>query len=892
MKRSVSTDSLRAGFLKFFEAKGHTIVESDLLAPKADPSLLFTGAGMNQFKEQFLGQGVTFRRAASSQKCLRTADLEKVGATPSHHTFFEMLGNFSFGDYFKKEAIQWAWEFLTEDLKIPPDRLWASVYEEDDEACGIWINDIRMPKQRVVRLGDKDNFWPSEAKKYGPNGPCGPCSEIFYDRGKDAGCKEADCGPACGCGRFVEIWNLVFTQFNRKDGGALTPLANKNIDTGMGLERLASVMQGVKTNFEIDIFKEIITAIAKELGCKYGSEPAKDRHLHAIADHMRAVTFAIADGIYPSNEERGFVIRKLIRKSIQRASGIKKTKAFLYKIVPVVAGVMKAAYPELEKQREQISRVVLSEEEKFHGILETAVPALEAEFAAIKESGGNTVPGSVIFKYSDEKGVPADLQAEIAGEAGLSLDLGEFEELLKQQRERSREKSKITDEIFKEAPVLKGIETSRRETKGRYEAAIKYVREDQVIAVPFGPFYCEAGGQTGDKGRITRRGDGYRADILNTVSRGGLQIFIVPKDHKLKPDDKVEVEHDAELNRATAANHTATHLLHYALRKVLGEHARQSGSMVAPDRLRFDFTHPKKLDERELESIERIVNDKIRENVSVESDRMKLNEARASGAIALFGEKYTDDVTVRKIGDFSKELCGGSHITRTGEIGIFKIIAESSIAAGIRRIEAVTGDAAYGWLEAEADKLARQLRQLSLEAPAGRIEEWSGRQRKEKSGYSAIEQWRALNREARDAVERAKEDQKKKQKENDRQKITELAGLSDDLIKNARVLRGVRVIAVKLDEMNPGVLRSLADLIAGRAAPCVVFLAAAFQGKAGLVLKISGDLTKKGLNAGELIRPLSGVVDGSGGGRPDFAQAGGKDASRLGEAVELIYKLI
>ena len=793
----MTTNEIRARFLKFFEARGHRIVASDSLVPVKDPSILFTGAGMNQFKEQFMGRNVTFKRAATSQKCLRTADLENVGSSTSHHTFFEMLGNFSFGDYFKKDAISWSWEFFTKDLNIPEKKLLVSVYEEDGEAYNIWLKDIRVPDSKILKLGDKDNFWPSEARKNGPNGPCGPCSEIFYDRGE---------------GEPVEIWNLVFTQFERQDGGVLTNLPTKNIDTGMGLERIASVMQGVKTNFEIDIFVPIIHAIKRELNPEPRTQNLEP-NISAIADHIRAVTFAICDGVYPSNEERGFVIRKLIRKSTERAFQIKAgTGPFLYKIVPSVVKVMREPYPELEDKREIISQIVKSEEEKFQVIILDIVPILKEEFSSIKAKGVKVIPGEIIFRYSDEKGVPFDFQKEIAQELGLGLDMDGFGRLMSEQKNRARAKSKISKEIF---------------------------------AAPAG---------------LARKAD-----------------------EEWSEEEKLKIR----------MNHTATHLLHAALRSVLGEHVWQSGSLVYPERLRFDFTHPKKLERTEIEKVEELVNKEIAAGHAVKKEVMKLTEAKRSGAIALFGEKYEDEVVVRSIGGFSKELCGGDHIDNTKDIRIFKIMQEASIAAGTRRIEALTGDEVYNWLVGQVEKFKALVKDgKGAERKISEIDEWLKNKNHSNLGYADLKKWYGFESQFMGLIDEINTAKKKMAKAEAKQAEEAGGRLIDELIKSSREIKGIKVAARLEKGMSPSILRKIGDKIIEKLPAAVVLLASDCGEKASLILAAGKDAVKKGLSAQELIKPLAASIGGSGGGRPELAQAGGKDTSKIKEALEMIYKLV
>ncbi|MDD4013647.1 MAG: alanine--tRNA ligase [Candidatus Omnitrophica bacterium] len=607
---------IRKRFLEYFEKKGHKVVESDLLVPRNDPTLLFTGAGMNQFKEQFMGKNVTYKRACSSQKCLRTGDLENVGRTPRHHTFFEMLGNFSFGDYFKKEAIAWAWEFMTGEMGIPGERLWVSVYKDDDEAFAIWRDEIKVPERKIVKLGEHDNFWPADAPSKGPNGPCGPCSEIFYDFGENTGCGKADCGPACDCGRFIEVWNLVFTQFDRQPDGSLPPLPARNIDTGMGLERITAVMQGVRTNFDTDLFIPLRAAIRRAIG-----REVRDEKL--IADHIRAAVFAIADGVPPSNEKQGYVIRKLIRRAYLK-SGMKAP--FLYNMVPGVASMFKEIYPELDEKREHISSIVLDEEKRFSDTLRCAMPVFEEMAASCK----GTLGGSEIFKLVDTYGLPIDIISEEAQARGMELDTETFDVLMEKQKEQSRKGSDIsTDFIFKpdkfrEAPKPSLSDVlpleARIEFILRKESPSEEAAEGERVEVITSPqssrFYAESGGQSGDKGAIEKT-DGWMR-ILNTYETDGRKVYeaVVERGTFFK-GDAVKLCLDREKNSDTAKNHTATHLLQAALRNVLGDHVKQSGSLVTDERLRFDFTHLKKMSERELSKVEEMVNMWVEEGVPV-----------------------------------------------------------------------------------------------------------------------------------------------------------------------------------------------------------------------------------------------------------------------------------
>ncbi|MFA5146374.1 MAG: alanine--tRNA ligase [Candidatus Omnitrophota bacterium] len=857
----MKTDDIRSLFLEFFRAKGHEIVPSDLLVPKDDPTLLFTGAGMNQFKEKFLGRNVTYRRAASSQKCLRTGDLENVGKTSGHHTFFEMLGNFSFGDYFKKEAISWAWEFMTEELKIPEGRLRASVYKDDAEAYAIWRDVIKMPERKIIKFGEKENFWPSEAPTKGPNGPCGPCSEIFYDYGDDVGCKKPGCTPACDCGRFIEVWNLVFTQFDRRPDGKLEPLPNKNIDTGMGLERLASVMQGVKTNFEIDIFVPIVKEIIKGIGFRVsGIEKARPESpypipytlypkLNAIADHIRAVAFMIADGVMPSNEERGYVARKLIRRSLNHAMDLEIKVPFLYKLVSTVCEVMKMQYPELLERRDDIAQVVKREEENFLVVLDTQIPKVEEAFEKFK---GHQELAETAFNFYDTYGMPYDMLEEIAEKFKLKIDRAVFDKLLDRQRTLSRSKSKIKGEIFSET-FAKKVESLGLRTeflgyeKAKLDAKVAAVLEGGEVILERTPFYGESGGQAGDWGTIETPSGKMEVKDAKKIGDTIVHIGIMVKGRIVK-GETARVAIDEEVRRRVMRNHTATHLLQAALRRVLGEHVHQTGSLVDAEHLRFDFTHMKKMEPREIARVEEIVNEAIKKGVAVAKDIKDIDDAKQSGAIALFGEKYGSKVRVISVGDISREFCGGTHVDNTKDIELFRITGESSIASGVRRIEAVTADAARKWA---ADEI-----------------------------------------EARDAKLK---DEKRKEKE----KTAKASLLKSELEKvDSYIAKGIdaggtRVIA----EIVPGgvmdILRALSDAIKSKERSAVIVLASKDNDKVSFVVSLTKDiLGRKTLTANDIAKDMAKYLSGSGGGRPDFAQGGGKDPSKLDEALRKTFELV
>jgi alanyl-tRNA synthetase len=847
----MNTNDIRKAYLEFFRSKAHEIVTSDSLVPKDDPSLLFTGAGMNQFKEQFMGRNVTYRRATSSQKCLRTGDLENVGKTYSHHTFFEMLGNFSFGDYFKKEAIIWGWEFLTKTLKISPDKLWASVYKDDDEAYAIWRDVIKIPEARMVKMGEKDNFWPSEAPSKGPNGPCGPCSEIYYDWGVSAGCGKPDCTPACDCKRFTEVWNLVFTQFDRQSDSSLKPLPNKNIDTGMGLERIVAVMQGVRSNFEIDIFIPIIGEIEKAVARVQGPG-SRVQKVRAIADHVRAVTFMISDGVMPSNEERGYVARKLIRRSLAHAADLGIKAPFLYKLVSIVVDVMRAEYPELAERRDDIAQVIKREEENFLIVLATQIPKVEEALLKVKsEKAQSKLPG-LAFNFYDTYGMPYDMLEEMAEKFGLKIDRPAFEKLLDEQRAKSRANTKIKSEIFSDT-FAKKVEALKITTeflgyeKAHAEAKVVAVLEGGEVILDRTPFYGESGGQAGDWGSIETASGRMEVEDAKKIGNTIVHIGKMLKG-SIKKDETAKVSIDENARARIMRNHTATHLLQAALRKVLGDHVHQTGSAVDQDRLRFDFTHMKKMEDREIARVEETVNEEIKKRIPVKKDIKDIEAAKKDGATALFGEKYDKKVRVVTISDFSKELCGGTHVDNTGEIEIFKITGESSIASGTRRIEAVTGDAAKSWIVLQ-----------------------------EKS------------KKEKEAAETRKEEEKKASGARLKDELSRV----DDIIKNARDVGAFKYLGASIENANMDILRALADRIKAKCPSIVVVLAAKADGKVSFVAAVTQDIIKdKALTANDLAKEMAKLLGGSGGGKPDFAQGGGKDPALLEPALSKLFEVV
>ncbi|MCG8431139.1 MAG: alanine--tRNA ligase, partial [Candidatus Omnitrophica bacterium] len=700
---------LRKKFLDFFKVRKHRLLPSDLLVPRDDPTVLFTPAGMNQFKKEFMGHDSGFSRAATCQRCLRTDDLDKVGKTSGHHTFFEMLGNFSFGDYFKEEAITWAWEFLTKELKLPPDKLRVSVYRDDDEAYRIWRDTVGIAPERIVRLGDKENFWPAEAKEKGPNGPCGPCSEIFFDSGSSVGCGKAGCSPACSCGRFLEVWNLVFTQFNRLPDGKLEPLPQKNIDTGMGLERLAAVMQGVQSNFETDLFKATLKEIALHSA---GDVGGRRGDVYAVADHIRAIVFAIYDGVLPSHEARGYVVRKLIRKSVLHLRTLGISKPFLCALTPLVAESMGPAYPDLKERQENIAEVILAEEQNFISILDSSASLLKETFGPLLGKPDPEEAGRRAFQLHDTYGVPLELTGEWLKKHGITMSREAFDRALGDQKERSKSMSAMKGDVFGAddfdygSPATKFSGYREHTTRSNIfslavtgsggKRLVKKISAGSEAAMILDktPFYAESGGQVGDTGVIEKGRSSF--SVTDTRKVGKIYVHygkVTRGSFKLK--EAVTARIDAERRLSVERNHTATHMLQAALRNVLGAHIRQQGSLVAPDRLRFDFTHFKDISAEQIARVEELVNGSILSNLSLTSRQMTLAEAKKTGALAVFGEKYAERVRVVSIGDFSLELCGGTHLASTGQIGLFKILQEGSISSGVRRIEATTGQWAY-----------------------------------------------------------------------------------------------------------------------------------------------------------------------------------------------------
>jgi len=887
-KPPYSATDVRRAFLEFFREQGHHVVPSSSLVPGNDPTLLFTNAGMVQFKDVFLGKEKRdYVRATSSQRCVRAGgkhnDLENVGYTARHHTFFEMLGNFSFGDYFKRDAIRFAWDFLTQTLKLDPARLWFTVYREDDEAAKIWLEEIKVPPERFSRMGEKSNFW-----AMGDTGPCGPCSEIFYDHGPQIPGGPPGSPDEDG-DRYVEIWNLVFMQYERSAEGKLTPLPKPSVDTGMGLERIAAVMQGVHSNYDIDLFKNLIRAAA-DLAA---TTDLASSSLRVIADHIRACSFLVADGVLPSNETRGHVLRRIIRRAVRHGYKLGIQEAFFYKLVPVLEREMGAAYPELTHQRARIERVLKQEEERFAETLANGMALLEEAIRGLK---GDVIDGQTVFKLSDTFGFPVDLTADIARERELSIDMVGFNVALEEQKRRSQEASKFGVDLRGTAAIdsrtlFQGYEGL--EAQGRVVALLKggapvdslSESDEGEVILDRTPFYAESGGQVGDTGVLVGVGASKAAReekssaSLTLVPPAGAPVrFVVADTQKrgaahshigrltegsIRVGDILDARVDGERRRSIALNHSATHLLHAALRKVLGTHVQQKGSLVAPDRLRFDFSHFEPITSAELREIERLVNAQIRLNTVAETKVMNYESAVTAGAMALFGEKYEKDVRVLRIGDFSMELCGGTHVGRSGDIGFFKITGESGVAAGVRRIEAITGEAAIEYVE-ENDALLKDVAGLLR----GSRED--------------------LREKAREALERVRQMEKEIRVLKDRL----ASGQGVDLAAGAVDVKGVKVVATKVDGADAGALRGAVDQLKDKLKSAVVVLASVENpSKVILVAGVTADQTAR-VKAGDLVGAVAAQIGGRGGGRPDFAQAGGSNPAALDAALASVHDFV
>jgi alanyl-tRNA synthetase len=869
---------IRRTFLEYFEDRGHTTVKSSSLIPRNDPTLLFTNAGMVQFKDVFLGLDKRpYTRAASCQKCVRAGgkhnDLENVGYTARHHTFFEMLGNFSFGDYFKREAIGFGWELLTEVFKLPKDRLWVTIFKDDDEAFGIWRRQIHLPAERIVRMGEKDNFW-----AMGDTGPCGPCSEIIIDQGEAFGCGKSTCGVGCDCDRYLELWNLVFMQFERDSSGNLTPLPKPSIDTGMGLERITAVLQGVKSNYETDLIRGIISGVEEISGKSYGENPSSDVSMRVIADHARAVAFLISDGVLPSNEGRGYVLRRILRRAVRHARMLGIKEPCLFSLVNQVKDIMQSAYPEIEERLSFVIEVVRNEEERFFQTIDRGLELLNIEID--KHRGEKALPGDVVFKLYDTYGFPVDLTQDIARESGLDVDYSGFEEEMEKQRERSRLAWKGSGEeelvpLYKEFAsggfMVNFTGYDRTRDTGRITAIIKDGRlvdsageGDRVeLITDKTPFYGESGGQVGDRGVI--EAESGKARVVDT-KKPLLNLIVhhaVVEGGTLWVGDRVDMRIDERFRYGARTHHTTTHMLHAVLREVLGNHVRQAGSLVAPERLRFDFTHYSSIDDKTIHRMEDIINTRVRwDNAVITQTDVPYGEAIKSGAMAIFEEKYGDKVRVVSIGDYSKELCGGTHLHTTGEIGLFRIITETASSAGIRRIEALAGESAWRFIRKQEELIAQasdflKVPQSDLISKLKKMVEENERIKKELESFKD----KAMN-------ERAK-----------------------TLLNNITEIKGVRVLSEEISGVSPDDLRRMWDDIKERIGSGLAVLGSRSNGRAYLLVGVTKDLSKR-FHAGKIIKELALLIDGGGGGKPDMAQAGGNRPEKLHEALRKVFEIV
>ncbi len=871
----MKSSEIRTAFLEYFQSKGHKIVPSSPLIPWDDPTLIFVNAGMVQFKKIFLGtEKVDFTRATTCQKCMRAggkhSDLENVGHTARHHTFFEMLGNFSFGDYFKKDAIIFGWDLLTNIFGLPKDKLYVSVYEEDDEAAKLWNELTGIPENRIVRLGAKDNFW-----QMGDTGPCGPCSEIIIDQGSHIGCGKPDCNVACDCDRFLELWNLVFMQYNRDENGQLNPLPKPSIDTGMGLERISAVLQGKPTNFDTDIFKPVIDAISSLSGIEYGSTTDNTASMRVIADHIRASVFMLSEGCIPSNEGRGYVLRRIIRRASRHAKLLNLHEPCLYKLTAPVIEAMGNVYPEIVKENSRNIKLLKIEEENFHRTIENSMNLFDEIIKKAKSENLRVIPGEEVARLQQTHGLPLDFAKDIALDAGLIID----EEGFHKEMEAHRQKSKVITDVFKgsipsvsteihgigENTIFVGYDSLSSES---YVLAILRDNElteelnegeEGILILDRTPFYGESGGQVGDIGSIETEKSFIEIKDTKKPSQLFYHYAKVLKG-KIKKGEKVLCKVNASFRKEVMRNHTATHLLHKALRIVLGNHVKQSGSVVDNERLRFDFTHISGMHRNEIEKVEDIVNEKIIENLPVKTDIMNIQDAMNSGAMALFDEKYGDTVRVVSAGDFSKELCGGTHCKATGEIGLFVITSEGSVASGVRRIEALTGKYAFDFLRQQKTELNNIKEILKADKPLEKIQ-------------------------------KLLTDIKSLEKEVQKLKTGSSGDVIKDAINSAITFDNVKLVSLRQDDMNLNELRLLSDNIRDRIKSGIIITSSVSEGQASMVCMVTKDLTKK-FHAGNIMKKLSAIAGGKGGGKPDLAQGGTKDIEKLDEALRNLKNII
>ena len=873
--QKMGLNEIRSKFLNFFESKGHYVAKSASLVPHNDKSLLLINSGMAPLKNYFAGVEVPpSSRMTTCQKCIRTGDIENVGKTARHGTFFEMLGNFSFGDYFKEQSIEWGWEFVTKHLNIPEDRVWVTVYEEDDDAFDIWENKMHIPKERIVRLGKDDNFWEIGT------GPCGPCSELYFDRGEAFGCDNPECKPGCDCDRYLEFWNHVFTQFDRDEDGNYGQLENKNIDTGMGLERMACIMQDVDNIFEVDTIRHIISSIEKVANVEYGKDTKKDVSVRIITDHIRAVSFLVADGVLPSNEGRGYVLRRLLRRAARHGKLLGVKENFLYKLVDEVIKVSGEAYPELVEKESYIKKVIRIEEEKFNETIDQGSEILSSYIEELNQNNQKTLSGENAFKLYDTYGFPIDLTKEILEEVGLDLDEESFNDEMNKQRERARSaRGNMDGESWKEDPLSKLDESAASSFEGYKDLTLvgkvnAIVMNDEIVdsakegdsvivVLDQTTFYPEGGGQAGDCGTLSN--DNVVIEITDTRKGANNTIKHIGKvvSGEVKVNDKLTTIVDKDIRMASARNHTATHLLHRVLKDVLGEHVNQAGSLVTSERLRFDVTHFEAISKEELKVIEEKVNEAILASLDINCENMGINEAKEKGAMALFGEKYGNEVRVVSMGDFSIELCGGTHLNNTSQVGMFKILSEGGVAAGVRRIEAITGKAVYEYLK-ERDAVINDVC-TSLKAKEDNL-----RQR----ASQLVDENKALVKELHDLK-------------------AKMSLQSADSILDSKIdVNGVNLVTAKFEDMDMNTLRETADSLRDKLGSGVLVISNVADNKVNFIVTATKDAVEKGIHSGNIVREVAQIAGGKGGGRPNMAQAGATDVSKVEEALEYAQEVI
>ena len=873
--QKLGTNEIRKRFLDFFESKGHYVGKSSSLIPNNDKSLLLINSGMAPLKNYFSGVEVPpSKRMSTCQKCIRTGDIENVGKTARHGTFFEMMGNFSFGDYFKPEAITWAWEFIREHLEIPEDRLWVTVYLDDDQAHDFWAKEIGVPENRIVRLGKEDNFWEIGL------GPCGPCTEIYFDRGEKYGCDSPDCKPGCDCDRYLEFWNLVFTQFDRQEDGSYPELENKNIDTGMGLERMACIMQDVDNIFEIDTIKYIIQGIEELANIKYGEDAKKDVSVRIITDHMRAMSFLIADGVLPSNEGRGYVLRRLLRRAARHGKLLGIKEDFLYKLYDRVKEVSGDAYPELVEKENYVKKVIKIEEEKFNETLDQGVEILNSYIEELKKNNEKVLSGANAFKLYDTYGFPMDLTEEILEEQGFEIDEEGFHAEMEAQRQRARaDRGAMEDESWKEDP-LSSLDESIASTLDGYEnlnvcgRVTAIVKEDEIVStinegekaiivLDETSFYAEGGGQAGDVGTLENEDAIFEVVDTKKGANNTIKHIGFVKKGKISVEDKLESKVNKEIRMASARNHTATHLLHEALKQVLGDHVNQAGSLVTPERLRFDVTHFEPISKEELKVIEEKVNEAILNSLDIKWEIMNIKEAKEKGAMALFGEKYGNEVRVVSMGDYSVELCGGTHLNNTSQVGLFKILSEGGVAAGIRRIEAITGKAVYEYLT-QKDNMINEVC-VALKTKEDNLVQRANH---------LVEENKSLAKELHETK-------------------TKLNLQSVDALLDAKVeVNGVNLLCAKFENIDMNTLKETADTLRDKVGSGVVVLSNVAEGKVNFVVTATQDAIEKGIHSGNIVREVAKIANGKGGGRPNMAQAGATDVSKVDEALSYASEVI